>query len=75
MPIPLELITMIGSGLLSGLLSIWSQSMQAKQQAFDRAIKGLAAQSEATDLARRYENKGFQITRRIIAITAAGWCD
>jgi hypothetical protein len=70
MPIPLELITMIGSGLLSGLLSIWSQSMQAKQQAFDRAIKGLAAQSEATDLARRYENKGFQITRRIIAITA-----
>jgi hypothetical protein len=25
---------------------------------------------EATDLARRYENKGFQITRRIIALSA-----
>jgi len=69
-PIPFELITMLGSGLMSGLMTLWSQSQKAKQAAFDRAITGLAAQSEATDLARRYENTGFQVTRRIIALSA-----
>lgn len=70
MPIPFELITMLGSGLMSGLMTLWSQSQKAKQAAFDRAITGLSAQSEATDLARRYENTGFQVTRRIIALSA-----
>lgn len=70
--LPLELITMLGSGLMSGLLTIWGQSQKAKQDAFQRAIDGLAAQSQATDLARRYENKGFQVTRRIIALAAVG---
>lgn len=55
---------------MSGLMTLWSQSQKAKQAAFDRAITGLAAQSEATDLARRYENTGFQVTRRIIALSA-----
>ena len=70
MSIPFELISMLGSGLMSGVMTLWSQSAKAKQAAFDRAITGLAAQSEATDLARRYENKGFQVTRRIIALSA-----
>ena len=70
--LPLELITMLGSGLMGGVMSMWSQSMKAKQDAFQRAIDGLSAQSEATDLARRYENKGFQLTRRIIALAAVG---
>jgi hypothetical protein len=68
--LPLELITMLGSGLLSGVMTLWGQSQKAKQDAFQRAIDGLSAQSEATDLARRYENKGFQVTRRIIALSA-----
>jgi len=68
--LPLELITMLGSGLLSGVMTLWGQSAKAKQDAFQRAIDGLAAQSEATDLARRYENKGFQMTRRVIALSA-----
>tara|TARA_R100000664_G_scaffold9010_1_gene14874 strand:+ start:2742 stop:3179 length:438 start_codon:yes stop_codon:yes gene_type:complete len=70
MGIPFELITMLGSGLLSGLLTIWGQSMKSRQEAFQRSIDGLAAQSKATDLARRYENRGFQFTRRFIAIAA-----
>ena len=70
MGFPLELVTMLGSGLLSGVMALWSQSMKAKQEAFGRAIKGLQEQSKATDLARRYENTGFQITRRVIAISA-----
>lgn len=72
MGIPLELITMLGSGLLSGVLTLFSRSQKAKQDAFTRAIEGLSAQSKATDLARRYENKGFQVTRRIIALSAVG---
>lgn len=72
MGIPLELITMLGSGLLSGVLTLFSRSQKAKQDAFTRAIEGLSAQSKATDLARRYENRGFQITRRIIALSAVG---
>ena len=55
---------------MSGLMTLWSQSQKAKQAAFDRAITGLSAQSEATDLARKYENTGFQVTRRIIALSA-----
>ena len=70
MAVPFELVTMLGSGLMSGLMTLWSQSQKAKQAALDRAITGLAAQSEATDLARKYENKGFQVTRRIIALSA-----
>ena len=72
MGIPLELITLLGSGLLSGLMTLWGQSQKTKQDAFNRAIEGLSAQSRATDMARRYENKGFQITRRIIALSAVG---
>jgi len=53
-------------------MTIWSQNMKSKQEAFQRAIDGLAAQSKATDEARRYENKGFQLTRRIIALSAIG---
>jgi len=70
--IPLELVTMLGSSLLGGFMTLWSQNMKAKQDAFQRAIDGLAAQSKATDEARRYENKGFQLTRRIIALSAIG---
>ena len=70
--IPLELVTMLGSSLLGGVMTVWSQNMKSKQEAFQRAIDGLAAQSKATDEARRYENKGFQITRRIIALSAIG---
>ena len=70
--IPLELITMLGSSLLGGFMTMWSQNMKAKQEAFQRAIDGLAAQSKATDEARRYENKGFQLTRRVIALSAIG---
>ena len=40
--LPLELITMLGSGLMGGVMSMWSQSMKAKQDAFQRAIDGLS---------------------------------
>jgi hypothetical protein len=32
--LPLELITMLGSGLLSGVMTMWSQSQKAKARCF-----------------------------------------
>jgi len=72
MSIPFELITMLGSSVLSGVMTIWGQSQKAKQDTFDRAIKGLTKQDEVIHKARIFSNKGFQITRRIIALSAVG---
>ena len=54
--LPVEMITMLGSSLLGGFMSLWAQSIKAKQAEIDKA--------------RRYENTGFQWTRRIIALSA-----
>ena len=62
---------MLGSGLMSGLMTLWSQRARRQSKLpFDRAITGLAAQSEATDLARNTKTQRFQVTRRIIALSA-----
>ena len=61
---------MLGSTLLSGLLSLWSQRMKAKQEEQKMLIARTEVQNAAISDARTYENKGFQWTRRIIALTA-----
>ena len=55
--LPVEMITMLGSSVLGGVMTIWGQSITAIQM-------------EAIESARKYENPGFQWTRRIIALTA-----
>jgi hypothetical protein len=70
MGFPFEIITMLGSTLLSGLLSLWSQRMKAKQEEQKMLIARTEIQNAAISDARTYENKGFQWTRRIIALTA-----
>jgi len=70
MGFPFEIITMLGSTLLSGLLSLWSQRMKAKQEEQKMLIARTEVQNAAISDARTYENKGFQWTRRIIALTA-----
>ena len=61
---------MLGSTLLSGLLSLWSQRMKAKQEEQKMLIARTEIQNAAISDARNYDNKGFQFTRRIIALTA-----
>ena len=61
---------MLGSTLLSGLLSLWSQRMKAKQEEQKMLIARAEVQVSAFADARTYENKGFQFTRRIIALTS-----
>ena len=70
MGIPFEIITMLGSTLLGGFMSMWSQSLKAKQTQQKMLLARAEVQQEAIKSAREYDNSGFQWTRRIIALTA-----
>ena len=67
---PFEMISMLGSTVLGGVMSIWSQSIKAKQAEQKLLIQRAEVQTAAFKEAREYENVGFQWTRRIIALTA-----
>jgi hypothetical protein len=64
------MITMLGSTVLGGVMSIWSQSIKAKQAQQKMMLERAEVQTAAFREAREYENVGFQWTRRIIALTA-----
>ena len=61
---------MLGSTLLGGIMSLWSQSIKAKQAQQKMLMERAKFQAETVKEAREYENTGFQWTRRIIALTA-----
>jgi len=64
------MVTMLGSTVLGGVMSIWSQSIKAKQAEQKMLLARAKVQTEAFKEAREYDNVGFQWTRRIIALTA-----
>ena len=68
--LPVEMITMLGSSLLGGFMSIWGQSIKAKQAEQKMLLARGKFQMEAIEKARVYDNQGFQWTRRIIALSA-----
>ena len=70
MGFPFEIITMLGSTLLSSLLSIWSQSRKAKAEEQKLLITRVEFEMKAVQQAREVKDKGFAWTRRIIALTA-----
>ena len=70
MGFPFEIITMLGSTLLSSLLSIWSQSRKAKADEQKLLITRGEFEMKAVQQAREVKDKGFTWTRRIIALTA-----
>ena len=70
MGFPFEIITMLGSTLLSSLLSIWSQSRKAKEEQQKLLITRGEFEMKAVQQAREVKDKGFAWTRRIIALTA-----
>ena len=61
---------MLGSTLLSSLLSIWSQSRKAKAEEQKLLITRGEFEMKAVQQAREVKDKGFAWTRRIIALTA-----
>ena len=70
--LPVEMITMLGSSLLGGFMSIWSQSIKAKQDEQKMLLARADNQMKHIDKARAFKDKGFQFTRRIIALSAVG---
>ena len=68
MGFPFEIITMLGSTLLSSLLSIWSQSRKAKEEQQKLLITRGEFEMKAIKAARDVKDKGFAWTRRIIAL-------
>ena len=70
MGFPFEIITMLGSTLLSSFLSIWAQSRKAKAEEQKLLITRGEFEMKAIKAARNVRNKGFSWTRRIIALTS-----
>ena len=70
MGFPFEIITLLGSTVLSGVLKMWSQSLKAKQTQQKMLIARAGVQIKSFKDAREHENTGFAWTRRIIALTA-----
>ena len=72
MGFPFEIITMLGSTLLSSLPSIWSQSRKAKAEEQKLLItRGeFEIKARQQSLSHGLKDKGFAWTRRIIALTA-----
>jgi hypothetical protein len=68
--IPLELVTMGASAIFGGVMTIWSQSLKAKQAAHERMIQGLTLRANITDTAREFgrKNPKFEFTRRCLAL-------
>jgi hypothetical protein len=70
--LPLELITMLGSTILGGVMSIWGQSIKAKQaqqeMLMQRADFNRGAVADARDAG--IKDKHFAWTRRLIALSA-----
>ena len=70
--LPLELITMLFSTVLGGVMSIWGQSMKARQMQnemlMQRAEFNRSAVADARDAGKT--DKHFAWTRRLIALSA-----
>ena len=57
--LPVEMITMLGSSVLGGVMTIWGQSIKAKQESQKMLLARGKFQMDEIDKARKYENKGF----------------
>ena len=66
--ISLELITMLGSSVLGGVMTLWSKSMENKRQQTELMLQRSKQQETQTENARRMV--GFHWTRRILALGA-----
>jgi|TARA_Y100000401_G_scaffold41574_1_gene31616 hypothetical protein len=68
--LPVEMLTMLGSSLLGGMMTIWGQKAKERANQQKMLLARGKFQMDEINKAREYDNKGFQWTRRIIALTA-----
>ena len=69
--LPLELITMLGSTVLSGVMTLWGQSIKAKNEQFNNLIMAQTKQYE-NQVVQLKADPGFSFTRRVLAFLIAG---
>jgi len=67
---PLELVTLLSSSVLGGAMKVWARSLEARREERNYVFKTLNARARMVDTARRHGGRGFQWTRRTIALTA-----
>ena len=68
--LPVEMLTMLGYSLLGGMMTIWGQKAKESANQQKMLIARGKFQMDEINKAREFDNKGFQWTRRIIALTA-----
>ena len=70
MSIPLELITMGASAMMTGVMTIWAMKLKAQRQQQQALIERATLQDEIFSRAREFKgSKEFHFTRRLIAIS------
>ena len=74
MGFPLELITMLGSTVLGGVMSIWGQANKTRAEREKMLLQRAAFKNKAVTSAREFGLKDthFAWTRRIIALSSVG---
>ena len=70
--LPLELITMLGSTILGGVMSVWGQSIKAKESQQKMLMERANFNATQVNTAREAgkTDKHFAWTRRLIALSA-----
>ena len=70
--LPLELVTMLGSTVLGGVMSVWGQSLKAKEAQQKMLMERANANAGFVQQAREAgsKDKHFAWTRRLIALSA-----
>ena len=70
--LPLELVTMLGSTVLGGVMSVWGQSLKAKEAQQKMLMERANASAGFVQQAREAgsKDKHFAWTRRLIALSA-----
>lgn len=70
MGIPFELITMLGSAIMGGVLKIWGMKNETLRLQMGLLLQNRESEQRGYKAAREYRNSRFEITRQIIALAA-----
>jgi len=68
--LPMEAITMLGSTLLGGVMTMWGQAAKDKQDQFEMMMKRNGQIEEGVQNARQMQNPNAAWIRRFIVVTS-----